>query len=78
MNKNLSNFILQSYVDFLTSRCESLISSMERPFEKGEVVGLLSALIYLLSDEEFLILSAKFDARVKELSSMEMGKGGEK
>mgnify|MGYP000856280086 CR=1 FL=1 len=78
MNKNLSDFSLQSYVDYLTYKCEVLIASMESPFEKGEVVGLLSALAYLLSDEEYPILSAKFDARLKELSSMEMGKGGEK
>lgn len=75
MKKDLSNFILEVYVDYLASRCESLISSMERPFEKGEVVGLLSALFFFLADEEYSILSAKFDARI---SSTEMGKGGEK
>lgn len=78
MNKNLSNFNLQSYVDYLTYKCEVLIKSMERPFEKGEVVGLLSALSFLLTAEEYSVLSAKFDARWKELASIRMGKGGEK
>lgn len=78
MNKKLSNFNLQAYVDYLTYKCESLISSMESSFEKGEVVGLLSALSFLLTDEEYSILSAKFDARWNELASIRMGKGGEK
>lgn len=78
MNKNISNFNLQAYVDYLTYKCEVLIESMERPFEKGEVVGLLSALSFFLTDEEYSVLSAKFDARFNELSSIRMGKGGEK
>jgi hypothetical protein len=78
MKKNLSNFNLQAYTEFLTYKCESLISSMERPFEKGEVVGLLSALNFLLSDEEYSVLSAKFEARLDELLSIRTGKGGDK
>lgn len=78
MNKNLSNFNLQAYADYLTYKCEVLIASMESPFQKGEVVGLLSALTFLLTDEENSNLSAKFDARLKELASKRMGKGGEK
>lgn len=78
MKKNLSDFELQTYTDYLTFKCECLISSMDRPFEKGEVVGLLSALDFLLTDEEYSVLSAKFDARLDELLSIRKGKGGEK